>query len=109
MFLNMIFTYFPIMNNPGKFKEILLTGFYFKIEVNTSLTQNKKKHKGGYTYDVHQNCLIFKTPPLVHTRPKFFHPLDLGQPILNNPPPNLSKNKTKLCHIHIDHGFYYSI
>ena len=63
MFLNMIFTYFPIMNNPGKFKEILLTGFYFKIEVNTSLTQNKKKHKGGYTYDVHQNCLIFKTPP----------------------------------------------
>ena len=43
------------MKNPGKFKEILLTGFYLKIEANTSLTQNKKKHKGGYTYDVHQN------------------------------------------------------
>ena len=45
-------------------------------------------HKGRYTYGVHENCLIFKTPPtpLVHMRPKFFHPLDLGRPISNTPP-----------------------
>ena len=30
---------------------------------------------------------IFKTPsPLVHLRPKFLHPLDLGRPISNKPP-----------------------
>ena len=40
--------------------------------------------KGRYTYDVHENYLIFKIPiSLVHLRPKFFHPLDLGRPILN--------------------------
>ena len=34
--------------------------------------------KGGYTYGVHENCQIFKTPsPLVQLRPKFFHLLDL--------------------------------
>ena len=27
-------------------------------------------------------------PPLVHLRPKFFHPLDLGRPISNEPPPH---------------------
>ena len=38
------------------------------------------------TCDVHENCLIFKTPTTpVHLRPKFFHPLDLGRPILNEP------------------------
>ena len=36
-------------------------------------------NKGWYTYDVHENCPIFKTThTLVHLRPKFFHPLDLG-------------------------------
>ena len=29
--------------------------------------------------------------PLIHLRPKFFHPLDLGRPILKDPPP-LSPN-----------------
>ena len=42
--------------------------------------------------------------PLVHLRPKFFHPLDLGRPISNDPPPpqmipcmrtNEIKTKTK--------------
>ena len=46
-------------------------------------------YKGQYTYDVHEKCLLFKThhppPPLVHLRPKFFHPLDLGRPISNTP------------------------
>ena len=36
------------------------------------------------TCDVHENGPIFKTPtPSPHLRPKFFHPLDLGRPILN--------------------------
>ena len=26
-------------------------------------------------------------PPLVHLRPKFFHPLDVGRPISNETPP----------------------
>ena len=42
---------------------------------------------GWYTYDVHENCPIFKTTPtptlLVHLRPKVFHPLDLGRPTFN--------------------------
>ena len=38
-------------------------------------------------YEVHENCPICKTPtPLVHLRPKFFHPLDLGRPISNELP-----------------------
>ena len=46
--------------------------------------------KGWYTYDVHENYPIFKTPPalLVHLRPDFFPSLDLGRPILNQPPPH---------------------
>ena len=40
--------------------------------------------KGWYIYDVHKNCLIFKTPhPLVQLRLNFLHPLDLGCPISN--------------------------
>ena len=36
-------------------------------------------NKGWYTYDVHENCPIFKTThTLVHLHPKFLHPLDLG-------------------------------
>ena len=32
--------------------------------------------------------IVQKTPtPLVHLRPKFFHPLDLGHQISNNAPP----------------------
>ena len=42
---------------------------------------------GWYTYIVHYKCPIFKTPhPLVHLRPEFFHPLDLGRPIPKEPP-----------------------
>ena len=42
---------------------------------------------GLYTHDVHENWSIFKTPhPLVHLRPKFFHPLDVGRPLLNETP-----------------------
>ena len=45
---------------------------------------------GRYRYDVQENCLIFKTPyPSIHLRPKFLHFLDLGCPILNEPPPPL--------------------
>ena len=44
--------------------------------------------KGWYTYDVYENCSIFRTPyPLVHLRPKSFHTLGLGHPISNEPPP----------------------
>ena len=43
--------------------------------------------EGRYTYDVHENCLNFKTYPLfIYQRPKSFHPRDLGRPILNEPP-----------------------
>ena len=44
---------------------------------------------GRYTYDVHENCPIFKTPhhPCpVQLRPKFFHTLDLGCPLSNEFP-----------------------
>ena len=34
-----------------------------------------------------------KSPTLlVHLRPKFFHPLDLGRPISNEPPPSPTPN-----------------
>ena len=63
----------------------------------------------------------FKTPPPpVHLRLKFFHPLNLGRPILNDPLPSLTnygtttapcvnkqnqnKNKTMSHHIQIDHA-----
>ena len=40
-------------------------------------------HMGRYTYDDHENCLVFKNPhPTVHLRPKFSHPLDLRRPVL---------------------------
>ena len=86
--------------------------------------------EGRYTYDVHENCLNFKTYPLfIYQRPKSFHPRDLGRPILNEPPPpssrpptlfntlwnnnrtvhvneqNQNKTKTKPHHIQIDHTF----
>ena len=36
---------------------------------------------------------FLKSPtPLVHLRPKFFHPLDLGRPISNEPPPTPNDN-----------------
>ena len=45
-------------------------------------------HKGRYTYGVHENCPIFKTPHAsVHLRPNFFHPFDLGYPISDELPP----------------------
>ena len=49
------------------------------------------------TYDVHENCLIFKTPhPIVHLRPKFCHPLELGRPISNeSPSPNDNQSVKK--------------
>ena len=57
-----------------------------------------------------------RPPPLVHLRPKFFHPLDLGRPISNESPSpndivqvnkrNQNKNKTKSRRIQIDHAFY---
>ena len=44
-------------------------------------TQNKW-HERQYTYEVHENCSILKTPHLlVQLRPHFFHSLDLGRPI----------------------------
>ena len=39
----------------------------------------RRGNKGWYTYDVHENCPIFKTPPtpVVHLHSKFFHFLTL--------------------------------
>ena len=37
--------------------------------------------------------------PLVHLRPTFFHPLDLGRPISNNPTPHLSPNDNQTMKI----------
>ena len=66
----------------------------------------------------------FSRPPthFVHLYPKFFHPLDLGRPISNEPPPpptpndsvhvnerNQNNCKTKSRHIEIDRAFYSSI
>ena len=89
--------------------------------------------KGQYTYDVHENCLIFMTPhpPLCPSTSKTFPPLDIGRPDLNEPPPpssptlsnklwnnnrtvylnerNQNKNKTKSRYIQIDHAFHCSI
>ena len=51
---------------------------------------DKKIIKGRYTYKVHENCPISQTSTLlVHLRPKFFPPLDLGRPISNEPLPPL--------------------
>ena len=33
--------------------------------------------EGKYIYDVHENCLVFKTPTPVHLRPKFDLTLDV--------------------------------
>ena len=70
----------------------------------------------------------FSSPPtlLVHLRPTFYQLLDLRRPNLNEPTPlsnklwndsrtahvkeqNQNQNKTKSCHIQIDHGFYCPI
>ena len=54
---------------------------------------------GWYTYDVYENCPIFKTTyPLVHLRPKFFHPLVLGGPISNKTPFPNDNQSTKRKH-----------
>ena len=40
-------------------------------------------------HDLHENCLLFKTPqPSAHLRANFFYFLDLGSPILNEPNPH---------------------
>ena len=57
-----------------------------------------RKYMALHTFDVLENCPIFKTShPLVHLRPKFLHPFDLGRPISNEtsiPPlsPNYSQS-----------------
>ena len=64
---------------------------------------NKIKHfKGQYTYDVHENSLLFKTPhPPCPSMSIYIQNcsnlLDLGRPISNEPP------------IQIEHAFYCSI
>ena len=63
--------------------------------------------RAGYTYAVHENCLIFKTPPPfpfnpVHLRPKFSCSLDLGHPILNEPCPtvfNKLSSNNRIVHV----------
>ena len=67
--------------------------------------------RAGYTYDVHENCLIFKIPQPhppppppnpVHLRPKFSYSLDLGHPILNEPCPtvfNKLSNNNRIVHV----------
>ena len=78
--------------------------YNFLIKLNTICNLNfntrvcllpKLFSKGWYTYDVYENCPIFKTPhPLVHLRPKFFYPLDLGHPISNESPFFLNDNQS---------------
>ena len=49
---------------------------------------------GWYTYDVHENCLIFKIlHPLVYLGLKFFHPLDHGHQ--TKPPLQMITNQFK--------------
>ena len=53
---------------------------------------------------------IFKPP--VHLRPKFFHPLDIGRSVSNEPPSppfERTKSKQKPCHIQTDNAFYCSV
>ena len=60
-----------------------------------------KNALGQFTYGIHENGPIFKTP---HTFcpaspcPKFFHPLGLGHPISNEPPPSLLQMIIKRKH-----------
>ena len=46
------------------------------------------------THMTSMKVVQFSRPPtpLVHLRPKFFHPVDLGRPISNEPSPPLSQN-----------------
>ena len=62
-------------------------------EVVVFIVSNINIYKGRYTYDVHENCPIFKTPHLlVQLLSKLFLLLDLGRPISSEPPPHpLSK------------------
>ena len=49
-------------------------------------TLKSRGPKAQYTYDVHENCLVFKTShPNVHLLAKYFNPLERGRPILNEP------------------------
>ena len=60
---------------------------------------NVNQTTGRYTYDVLENCLVFKfSHPHVHLCPKCFHSLDLGRPIFNyyqNSEYETSKTKVK--------------
>ena len=56
--------------------------------------------RGSYTYDVQENCPIFKSPdPLFHLIPSF-HPLDLGRPISNDPPSPSSNDSQSIKRKH---------
>ena len=68
--LNLI-TPFQLPRKPnGIISDKTELSFYFIFNFATDITL------GRYTYDVHEYCLIFKTPhPLVHLRPKIFPPI----------------------------------
>ena len=61
--------------------------------------------RAGYTYAVHENCLIFKTPPSPQPCPltsKISYSLDLGHPILNDPCPtvfNKLSSNNRIVHV----------
>ena len=61
----------------------------------TKFSTQNKWHKGRYTYEVHENCLILKTlHPLVQLRPPLFHSLDLGRPISTEFPLSPNDNQS---------------
>ena len=62
--------------------------------------------KGRYTYDVHENCQIFQSPPPAHLHPKFFHSLDVGRPIPNDLPPPLQMITNQLKENMIQGDYY---
>ena len=59
---------------------------------------NKSRTRSNIRNDTHmrpKKIVQFSRPPtpLVQLRPKFFHPLDLGRRISNEPPPSPSLSK----------------
>ena len=57
------------------------------LELALLANDNLMFFKGRYTYDVHESCLIFKTPHhLCPSTSKIFHPLNLER--LNEPFPH---------------------
>ena len=104
----------------------MLAEHCFLLRILTLRTEYIKIRKERYTYNVHENCLIFKTthPPCPSTSNIFLsrssatsnfkrHPLrPKPSPANNNCTVHVNErnqNKSNSCHIQIDHAFHYSI